>query len=563
MGKYEDDDLMEEMMLDKWDGLKEEPDSRKKGYPAKKKKKTEKQSEGKFYQLVGLIHGEVMHMPEKNTDPAVSEDQAMYFICFDLKKRNKNNRPTIRSGFKKIWNSWRKYMDKNGPKEYWVEEITVDKKEEKSMDTVLTKEQWELLSYMKDSCYGNHDYPGKSGMVTYIKNGKAELRFEQFKSGNFLTIIDREDKIHGSYELNDVAASLLFENVFSQVGGIWFRRDMPEYFRNYIIMAKTCLIFSGIVDPNMFFDNNEKEEIEMEENKKMNLDDVVEMANAQAEAIENNNAVEEAQQEYVEETEKNVEEVVNMANNENKKVETAKEIEQQVVNETVARKLANELTLHKADDSEITVKVNIIKNTDKDGKVVNSRGKIMAFSEKLKKQVEIGSFVIGGGYSLPIFMIKSKGLKDETFKPVRDCDKENRTVRFHGSKNYFVLLSLLMNKEEIEAAKAAEISRRFPAICQRSESKGFPKNIFVTVALSDGNELKLDGWKQREHRPLFMENEDQSVTVRWDFGKGYKSPSIKYFGKMLRENHDGVSGSPEDVKIFNAIKSAIENALKG
>ena len=422
------EEFMDELMMDVWDGLKEEPNSCKKGYPAKKKKKkTEKQtqvSKGKFYNLMGLIQGEVMRMPEKNDVPATSEDQAMFLICFDLKKKNKNNRPTIRQGFKKIWNSWRKYTDHNGPKEYWVEEIK----------------------------------------------------------------------------------------------------------------------------------ENKEEEFKMAEEKKMDLKKLVEEVNAQVEQKQVEEVVEEK-------AEENIEEEINMANNENKNVETAKEIEQEVA-QTVAKKLANELMLHKADDSEIVIKANVIKNVDKDDKAINTRGKVMAFSEKLKKHVEIGSFVIGGGYSLPIFMIKCRGLKNETFKPVRDCDKENRMVHFHGSKNYFTLLSLLMSKEEIEAAKAAEIAHFFPPIRERSESKGVEKNLSVSVAIN-GESVSLTGWKQREWRPLYLENSDRTITVRWDLGKGYQDPSIKYNGKMLRKNHDGVSGTPEDVEIFEAIKDAIEDVLKG
>lgn len=414
MGKHDDDEFMDELMMDVWDGLKEEPDSRKKGYPAKKKKKTEKQSEGKFYQLVGLIHGEVMHMPEKNTDPAVSEDQAMFFICFDLKKRSKNNRPIIRQGFKKIWNSWRKYVDKNGPKEYWVEEIK-----------------------------------------------------EEFK------------------------------------------------------MTK--------------------------EKKEMNLDELVAAANAQAEAVEDNNAVDEAQQEQANEIEENVNEVKEeiAMMDENKKTEQVEE--QPIVIENAIPVASIVLETIAGNNKELSVA--LMPQDEKKG--------ILQAVRKTDGEFEnIGSYVIGGGYAFPLFRVSSKWFKKTAFSIKRTVDTTNRTIGFSGSKNYMSLLKLMFSDEEIEQAKAAEISRRFPPICQRSESKGVEKNIAVTVAIN-GETITLTGWVQREWRPLYLENADRTVTVRWDFGKGYQDPSIKFLGKMLRKNHDGVSGNAEEAKIFETIKAAI------
>lgn len=529
------DDFMDEEMLDIWDGLKEEPSVPQKNYPAKKrKKKPEKKKEAKVKKRF-RIHYRFDGLQMQEIQTAYTADQAVTVFC-------------------KRADAW--YIKAEIARKaqgFWVEEV----KEEKIMG-VLTKEQWDSLSYIKDSCYGNHDYPNGSGMVTYIASEKAKMRFEQFKTGNFLTIVNRDDEIHGSYKLNDYATALLFDNIFSQVGGIWFRREMPDPFCNYVVMAKTCLIAADIINGNMFNEENKKEESEMAEEKKMDLDKLVNEVNAQAEqveeAIENNNAVE--AQQVKENIDEKKEEEINMMDNENKKVEQVEVHEQQepVIIENAVPVASIVLETIAGNDKQLSVAL-----MPQDEK----KGLLQAIRVTDGELENIGSYVLGGGYAFPLFRISSKWFKKVSLCVNRKVDTTNRTIRFSGSKNYMSLLKLMFSDEEIEQAKAQEISRRFPAICQRSESKGVPKNIKVSVILPDGNELKIDGWKQREFRPLFMENEDQSVTVRWDFNKGYKSPSIKYFGKMLRENHDGVSGNAEDAKVFKTIKEAIENALKG
>lgn len=298
-----------------------------------------------------------------------------------------------------------------------------------------------------------------------------------------------------------------------------------------------------------------KEEKEMgNKEKKMDLDQLVDAANKAAEAEVVNAA--EAQQE---ENNNEKEEVVMSKENEKVQeqvIEEQVEVHEQqepIVIENVVP--TAEITLETIAKNTKVVNAMIIPENDKKGiiQAVRTDGEIEA----------IGSYVLGGGYAFPLFRIESKWFKKTTFGVKRTVDTTARTIKFSGSKNYMALLKLLFSDEEIEAAKAAEISRRFPPICQRSESKGFPKNIFVDITLPDGSQLKIDGWKQREHRPLYLENSDRTVTVRWDFGKGYQDPSIKFLGKTLRKNHDGISGNAEDAKVFKAIKEAIENALKG